>query len=129
MTMKAHHSCGFTLLEVLIALVILALAFSTAFFSLSSTSRNLLAIQDKTAATWVGLNVIARAQVGMISLMNYNNKIEGKDKMLGSSWEWNLAAYPTANANVLRMTVNVKKENANGIAAQLTGYLNTRPAS
>jgi len=118
---KSHF--GFTLLEVLIALVILALAFSTAFVLLSATSRHLLSIQDKTGATWVGLNVIAKAQLGMISITQTNTNTNGIDKMFDLNWKWNLNAYPTANANVLRMTVNVQKENAKGNIVQLTGYL------
>jgi general secretion pathway protein I len=118
-----NKSSGFTLLEVLIALVILALAFTTSFLSLSSSARHLLALQEKTAAEWVGMNVIARAQLGLMQVPQGSGTTTGTDKMFGSSWSWALSITPTPDVNTSQMKVSVGKgENQSGLIT-LTGYL------
>jgi general secretion pathway protein I len=114
---------GFTLLEVLIAMVILALAFTTSFLALSSSARNLLSLQDKTAADWVGLNVIARAQTGIMQVPKGSGTTSGTDKMFAADWSWKLVINPTADKNTAMMTVTVGKGSQQSGTVTLTGYL------
>lgn len=114
---------GFTLLEVLIALVILALAFSASYLSISSTTRHLIALQDKTAAEWIGLNVIANTQLGIITVPQNSGSTNGSDKMFDSDWNWKLTVFSTQDVNVSQMTVDVSKSNSSSTVIEITGYL------
>jgi len=123
MTQEAIKESGFTLLEVLIALVILALAFTTSFLALSASARNLLSLQDKTAAEWVGLNVIAKAQLGIMQVPQGSGSVSGTDKMFDADWSWTLSVYPTADISTSRLSVNVGKGSNQAGMLTLTGYL------
>jgi general secretion pathway protein I len=56
---------GFTLIEVLVALVIVAVGMSVLMGALSSSARSVVYMQDKTFAEWVALNQIALLHVGL----------------------------------------------------------------
>ena len=114
---------GFTLLEVLIALVILSLAFSASFFSLSATTRNMIALQDKTAAQWVAMNVIAQAQTGAIDIPKGSGSTNGNSKMFTNDWYWNLVISPSPDKYVSQLSVSVAKNRNGKNLVVLNGYL------
>lgn len=111
---------GFTLLEVLIALVLLAVSFSAVFYSLTVTTHQLISLQDKTAAQWVGMNIIAKVQLGLIESKGGESGIE---PMFSSNWRWQLTVNSTENPLITILRVGVSKENSTGTQVQLTGYL------
>lgn len=54
---------GFTLLEVLVALVIVALGMSALLETLNQSANNVMALRDKTVAEWIAMNQIALARL------------------------------------------------------------------
>lgn len=62
--MRSRNS-GFTLLEVLVAMTILAVALAALIKGGSDHSRNTLYLQERTLAHWAGQNVLAEYEAGM----------------------------------------------------------------
>ncbi len=56
---------GFTLLEVLVAMTILAVALASLVKGGSDHSRNTLYLQERTLAHWAGQNLLAEYETGM----------------------------------------------------------------
>ena len=56
---------GFTLLEVLVALVIVAFGMGAVLSALSSSANNIAALREKTIAEWVGMNQIADVRLNL----------------------------------------------------------------
>lgn len=56
---------GFTLLEVLVAMTILAVALAALVKGGSDHSRNTLYLQERTLAHWAGQNLLTEYEVGM----------------------------------------------------------------
>jgi type II secretion system protein I len=56
---------GFTLIEVLVALVIVALGMSALLETLSASANNIGALRDKTVAEWIAMNEIANARLAL----------------------------------------------------------------
>jgi type II secretion system protein I len=56
---------GFTLIEVLVALVIVALGMSALLETLSASASNIGALRDKTVAEWIAMNEIANARLAL----------------------------------------------------------------
>jgi general secretion pathway protein I len=123
--LKTNNHSGFTLLEVLVALVMLATAFTAIYLSLSTATRNQTAIFNKTAATWVGLNVIAEAQLGTTQ----SSQNSGTTTMMNMSWHWQSVIKNTPDANVNQIIVAVSAENTKDPAIQLTGFLFNKSTS
>lgn len=79
-------SRGFTLIEVLVALAIVAIGMSAVLEALTSSANTAMYLQDKTFAEWVALNRIetVRLSGAVPSAGTSNDNIE----FAGRSWEW-----------------------------------------
>ena len=118
---KEYEKIGFTLMEVLVALVILSIAFITIFMGISRNANNLLHLQGKTAANWVAQNVIAEAELHEISIQN--GKVSEDEQMFDKIWHWTAVITPTGNPYVSRIEVSVKPKNSDSNIIHLISYL------
>ncbi len=81
------HSSGFTLLEVLVALVIVAFGMGAVLAALSSSADNISSLREKTVAQWVAMNQIADARLN--SNPPKRGVSEGDVKNFGGiDWHW-----------------------------------------
>lgn len=105
-------SSGFTLIEVLIALVILAVAFTAIIAALGNSARGMNQLQEKITAHWVAQNVLAGEQIGLIAAPKSGEKISGSMQMLNKNWYWE-SGWDEGDNNssyVTRVYVQVKND-------------------
>ncbi len=77
---------GFSLVEVLIALAVLALALSALIGASGSAARNTAQLQEKTFAHWVAMNKMEEIRLsGIFPELGIK---EGKSTMVGREWRW-----------------------------------------
>jgi general secretion pathway protein I len=81
------RSLGFTLIEVLIALAILAIAVCAVLKALGDSARASAQLQGKMAAHWLAMNKIAECQVGLLSF-EQENQHEGRALVLHHVFNW-----------------------------------------
>lgn len=84
--MTRARSRGFTLLEVLIALAIVALSAGALLGSVTSSASNVIYLKQKTLAEWVALNRLA--EIRMAVDMPAPGRRKGSATMGGMRWEW-----------------------------------------
>jgi general secretion pathway protein I len=102
---------GFTLVEVMVALMIVSVAVSSLLFQMVSTIDSTVSLRDQTVAHWVALN-----QLELVYLENQNtNKLptdesSGSEEMAGREWFWKIKPVKTANQNFLQLSVSVYTE-------------------
>lgn len=77
---------GFTLLEVIIALAIVALSVGALLGSVTSSASNIIYLKDKTMAEWVALNRLAEIRIS--KQMPDLGKRTGETVMGGMKWQW-----------------------------------------
>jgi len=77
---------GFTLLEVLIALAIVALSAGALLGTVTSSSSNVAYLRDKTLGEWVALNRLT--EIRTAKLMPDTGKRTGSAEMGGMRWQW-----------------------------------------
>ena len=85
MTLR-RHTRGFTLLEVLIALAIVAISAGALLGTVTSSASNVLYLKDKTLAEWVALNRLA--EIRTAQNMPSTGRRKGNSVMGGMRWEW-----------------------------------------
>lgn len=78
---------GFTLIEVLIALSIIAIALAAVLQVLGHNLRATRLTRDKLVAHWVAQNVLAECQVGLWSFAQ-TTEHRGTSDWLGQTWSW-----------------------------------------
>jgi general secretion pathway protein I len=77
---------GFTLLEVLIALAIVALAVGALLGTVTSSASNVIYLKDKTLAEWVALNRLTELRIAQ--QMPDKGRRTGNTDMAGMRWQW-----------------------------------------
>lgn len=85
-----NKNIGFTLIEVMIALVILAISLAAVVKVTSQSISNLEYVQNKTIAHWVALNVLADMHAGRIADIHSGSRYNGIEQILAHSLEWQL---------------------------------------
>lgn len=108
------HAKGFTLLEVLIALVVVAISLSALIFSISENVRNIAYLEDKATATWVAGNVLAELRLGIIRPPNVSYHFSGTEVMLGKTWYWKVRSksIDLREAKRIEVSVGYNKDNS-----------------
>ena len=120
---KAYSkNVGFTLIEVLVALLIVATALGTAAKVTISAASNGSALADRTAAQWVGLNQLATLKLRRQFPINAES---GKEEMMMRTWIWEQKAEATPDDYVLKITIDVRLEDADedDLSASVTGFI------
>jgi general secretion pathway protein I len=107
---------AFTLIEVLIALVILAIAFLAIDRAISSSVLTELALENKTMAMWVADENLTEINLGMIDFSTTTIQ-HGHMSMLGREWPWAASVKPIPNtqSREVQVSVNVPGEVNNGL--------------
>lgn len=103
--MKFRYTQGFTLLEVLIALAVLALSMGAVIKATSDYTGNQSYLRDRTLAMWVARNVLVRFQVEGEWLSVGERK--GTEEMGNQEWRWMTRISQTEEAELRRLDVEV----------------------
>jgi len=117
---------AFTLLEVLVALAVVAIALAAAMKIASENARNAQYLRDKTLAHWVAMNVITDRQVRGQWLPL--GKTEDQAMMAERKWFWRLQVLATADKTLRRLEVTVYyTPKRHQPIAQLVGFIGKTP--
>jgi len=110
----ARRTCGaqlrgFTLIEVMVALVIVAFGMGAVLASLSSAAGNIAALHDKTLAQWIALNLVADTRLNL--QVPTTGTTQGDVKAFGKGdWHWQQDIVPVpAIPGLLEITVRVRR--------------------
>lgn len=113
---------GFTLVEVLIALLIIAIALTAVIHATTQTTRSLIHVQEKMTAHWVGMNVLSEVQTKMIVIQKDTPLPPGKTTMLGALWYWKIVTNPAEKIpTMLKVRVFVENQQ-HQLITTVTGY-------
>ena len=104
--MQAARTRGFTLIEVLAALLIVALGMLGVIQAVTQTARNGTYLREKTLAHWVAMNVITERRL----LPDPPAVAESSDEVefAGQRWRWTMTVTQTAVESLRRMDVDVR---------------------
>lgn len=121
--MVLQKQTGLTLLEVLVALVILAVALTAIIKATAENIRATAYLQEKTIATWVGLNTINKARLELIQLPEEPEHRDIQELILGQDWEWQGNIKSTSNTRIHEIHVKVFHLPEHRFITELTGYM------
>jgi general secretion pathway protein I len=96
---------GFTLLEVLVALTILAIALASVITMASNQALNTTHLRDKTLAHWVAMNKIAELQ--LTAEWPAEGKNQGNEEMGLREWYWVTTVSETPDERVRQVKIAV----------------------
>jgi type II secretion system protein I len=107
--MRCANVRGFTLIEVMVALVIVAFGMGAVLAALSSAAGNIAALHDKTLAQWIALNQVADTRLNL--QVPTAGTSEGDIKAFGNAdWHWQQDIVPVPSIpGLLEITVRVRR--------------------
>lgn len=123
---RRKYSRGFTLIEVMVALVVVALALPALLTLVMNQLDSTAMIREKTKAFWVAENQLTRLQLqhkwvpGFTPPQSSNGEVE----LAGEAWHWRIAMEDSGTPNLPRMVVSVARaEDRDDVVASLSGFI------
>lgn len=102
-----NQSRGMTLIEVLIALAIIAISMTAVIKAASQNIRATTYLKNKSIALWVAQELMGEVQTGVLKLDDNRVDEVGSMEMLGRNWFWRAEDKATGNARIKQIRVRV----------------------
>jgi general secretion pathway protein I len=118
---------GFSLIEVVIALAVLAIALSALIDSSSSATANTIYLRDKTLAHWVAMNKMAEIKLAG-SWPDVGIKTT-KSKLSDREWSVETTVNGTPEPSIRRIDIRIRKpgDPKETSVTLLTGFIHQGP--
>jgi general secretion pathway protein I len=116
-----RHGSGFTLIEVLIALVIAAIALSAISRVVAQSIDTTAALRDRELGTWVAQNQLA--QLRLTHAWPPTDTTDGDTELAGRHWRWTQVVATTPYPGLRRVEISVSGGDSKHHVAELIGFL------
>jgi general secretion pathway protein I len=126
MMTERHVQPGFTLIEVMVALVIVALGLLAAFGQVNQTLTTASRLRDKTFANWVALNQLtAQRLLGEFPAVGSSS---GETEMGRAKWRYTVKIENTDFEDLRQINVSVAfADNPEQVVTSISGFLGQAP--
>lgn len=116
---------GFTLVEVMVALAIVALALTAMAASMNMMIDNATTMRERTYASWIAQNKIAELRLaGALPEPGTNS---GEVEYAGMEWGWRTVISDTGVESFMRIDVTVSLLDSDYDIRTLTGFIGLPP--
>ncbi|MGH8413132.1 MAG: type II secretion system minor pseudopilin GspI [Gammaproteobacteria bacterium] len=117
-----HITRGFTLIEVLIALAVLAIGMIAVIGTAGTSTRQAAELRDDTFAHWVAINELTTLRLAP-ALPDIGIQ-KGDAEMAGQKWHWQATVSKTSDPDLLRVDIDVSSAlTPDTVASGLTGFI------
>jgi len=113
---------AFTLIEIMVALAIIALTMGAIIENTTASTRNALYLQEKTIASWIAMNQVSlvRARREWTSVSSKKGEVE----MANREWIWKMEILKTEDPDMRRLNVDVYlADNDKQALASISGFM------
>ena len=118
---RSQTSAGFTLLEVMIALVIVGLTLLAMAGKMGSMLNAANTMRNYTYASWIAHNKIA--EMRLANVVPDVSSSSGEVRYAGVDWAWRAVVSETGVENLYRVDVSISFPGADPIMRPVTGFI------
>jgi general secretion pathway protein I len=115
------RSRGFTLIEVMVALSIVALSLTAVAASMSQMIEAANVMRDRTYASWIAQNKIA--EMRLANVIPRVSTTTGELDYGNASWSWRAVVSKTQVDNFVRVDVSISYEGSDYVIRTVTGFI------
>ncbi|MGQ3890984.1 GspI family T2SS minor pseudopilin variant LspI [Legionella sp. CNM-4043-24] len=123
MTLSHRHDKqgGFTLVEVLIALTIIAIALTALLKSTAQTVSSTQRLKEKNISHWVAMQGVSMLQLGLVTTRP-NEEMTQVTELLNQKWYWRVKITPTPIKAVDMIVIRVSRNQSGPFTSPLTAF-------
>ncbi|MEO5623688.1 MAG: type II secretion system minor pseudopilin GspI [Dokdonella sp.] len=118
--LEPGYSRGFSLIEVLIALAVVALALLALTRTASIQVQSFDALRERTLAAWVAADVLTDTRLA--SAFPATGRSDGRMQLAGRDWRWTRDVQATPNAEIRRIDISVFLGETHAPSATISGF-------
>src|SRR5689334_543017 len=120
--LQINKTRGFTLIEVMVALVIVSIGMVAVIQAVSQAANNGAYLRDKSIAQWVALNQLTLMRIAQASPVK--GTTTGEIEMAGQRWRWAAQVIETSVASMKRIDIAVRAAESpeDSQLATITGF-------
>ena len=123
---RRHLAAGFTLVEVLVALVVVAIGLAALMLAVSGTARTSGYLRDKAISQWIGLNRLTEVR---LNTNKFGTNTDASEVTFANrTWHYDTRYFDTSFTSMKRVSVRVyagDKKTKGGPLAEVAGYLSS----
>jgi general secretion pathway protein I len=119
--MHVRSARGFTLLEVLVAVAVLAFAMGALITGMAHYADAAGYLREKTIAIWVAHNRLT--EIDLEPAWPSTGKSDGKAEMAGIKWKWLVEVAETPDPDVRRVNIRVQVDGREVDSAALSSFV------
>lgn len=126
------NSDGFTLIEVMVALTVVAVTLPALLFLLSQQIDGTAYLRDRSVAQWVAADRVAEVRLAVAKQRRASaGVLAGQSERAGRTWYWRSEIQETPVPGFLRLTVSVtaEEDNEDAVLYSLDAFLNSEVIS
>ena len=112
---------GFTLVEVLLALTIIAIALTALLKATAQNIENTHRIKEKTIGHWVAMQGVSMIQLNLLQL-NQSQESTQATTMLGQQWYWRAKFSATSIKNIQQITISISSKQSGPFREELIAF-------
>ena len=118
--MLRHH--GFTLIEVLLALAVIAIALTALLKASAQNIALTTRIKEKTISHFVAVQGVMAVQLGLLAVDSSKERTQ-VTTMLGQRWYWRATLIPSSIKSISQINIKVSLKSTGPFSDELSAYL------
>lgn len=118
MSAARHPEGGFSMIEALVAMTVLALGAVALLSATEGHTARIGAVIDRTTARWVAENRLTELRLGL-------NPVAATEEMLGRQWQIRSELTPTSDPDLQAVEIRVGPDGSDATLVRLDGYLDS----
>jgi len=112
---------GFTLIEIMVAMAVLAISMGAILAGMTRYAENAAYLRDKTVAVWIAHNRLTEIQMQPAWPAVGNS--DGDVAMAGGDWRWFVTVLETPDPTVHRVQIRVQLKGRDADVAKLVAFV------
>jgi general secretion pathway protein I len=112
---------GFTLVEVMVALAIIALSLTAVAAKMARMIDTSNSMQERTFASWIAQNKIT--ELRLANVIPEVTTTSGDLEYANRTWRWRAVVSETGIENLYRVDVEVTSGDSNAVIRKVTGFI------
>lgn len=119
---QSNKTSGFTLIEVMLAMAVFAIAGVALLSAATNNARNISYLEDKMFANWVASNQLVATH--LVKTWPPKNNLKGEIELGGRVWFWHQKVVKTTDKNMRQIVMEIRlKANDELAIGSITTYV------